>query len=499
VAETLLLSPHRPHRPGKIHATPVDFEWLDALRKNHPAWRLLAADHAPLVVSFLYRVFVSPNLRSLQQRDLISALDDHLLHVRQLAGESTFPRSAAEYVDDWCSVEKGWLRRYYRPGEDEPHCDLTPATEKAIGWLAAFRTRPFVATESRLMMVFDLLRQIVEGVETNPDVRLAELKSKRAQIDAAMERIRGGSIDQLDATQVKDRFLQMAATARALLSDFREVEQNFRDLDRGVREKIAQWEGGKGALLEQIFGERDAIADSDQGRSFRAFWDFLISPSRQEELSRLLETVFAIEAVQSLDPDPRLRRIHYDWLEAGEVAQRTVARLSHQLRRYLDEQAWQENRRIIKLIRQIEQKAIEVRSVAPEGTFSEISDTAPAVELPFERPLFRPALKPKIVSSVVAGEGDISTEALFDQVYVDRARLQAHIRRALQARAQISLAGLVAIHPLEQGLAELVTYLALASEDARAMVDESSSETFEWMGADGRPRRATLPLVIFGR
>jgi hypothetical protein len=62
---------------------------------------------------------------------------------------------------------------------------------------------------------------------------------------------------------VKDRFLQLASTARALLSDFREVEQNFRELDRGVRERIALCQGSKGELLEDILGERDAIGDSD--------------------------------------------------------------------------------------------------------------------------------------------------------------------------------------------------------------------------------------------
>ena len=32
----------------------------------------------------------------------------------------------------------------------------------------------------------------------------------------------------------------------------------------------------------------------------------------------------------ALNPDPRLKRVHYDWLAAGELAQRTVARLSEQ-------------------------------------------------------------------------------------------------------------------------------------------------------------------------
>src|SRR3569832_3017013 len=87
-------------------------------------------------------------------------------------------------------------------------------------------------------------------------------------------------------------------------------------------------------------GERDAIADSDQGKSFRAFWDFLLSSRRQEELTELLDRVLTLPAVTALKPDARTRRVHYDWMEAGEHAQRTVAQLSQQLRRFLDDQAW---------------------------------------------------------------------------------------------------------------------------------------------------------------
>ena len=47
------------------------------------------------------------------------------------------------------------------------------------------------------------------------------------------------------------------------------------------------------------------------------------------------------------------------------MAQRTVARLSEQLRRYLDDQAWLENRRIMQLIRGVEQSALAVRARRP--------------------------------------------------------------------------------------------------------------------------------------
>ena len=78
----------------------------------------------------------------------------------------------------------------------------------------------------------------------------------------------------------------MVETARGLLADFRQVEENFRQLDRQVRERITRFEGGKGEVLSDIFDEHDSIAGSDQGRSFRAFWDFLMSPSRQERTGR---------------------------------------------------------------------------------------------------------------------------------------------------------------------------------------------------------------------
>lgn len=55
---------------------PFDIDTLDALRRQHPAWRLLLADSAALIGSFLHRVFVLPNKRVIAQADLAGALED---------------------------------------------------------------------------------------------------------------------------------------------------------------------------------------------------------------------------------------------------------------------------------------------------------------------------------------------------------------------------------------------------------------------------------------
>lgn len=333
----------------------MDYHALEALRRRHPAWRLLLVDHAPFIVAFLHEAFTKPNRRTLPQSELIARLDDYLYGLRSEVGEGAFPRSAADYASDWADDKQGWLRKFYPPASDEPYFDITPAVERAIEWFVGLEQKQFIGTESRLRTIFELLAEMARGIETDPAVRIAELERRRAEIDAEIARVKGGEIDLMDATQLKERFQQVDQTARALLSDFRQVEQNFRELDRAVRERIALWEGGKGQLLEQIFGERDTIVDSDQGKSFRAFWDFLMSPARQEELSALLERVMSLDPIVEMQPDPRLKRVHYDWLVAGEATQRTVARLSEQLRKYLDDQVWLENRRIMTIIRDIEQ------------------------------------------------------------------------------------------------------------------------------------------------
>lgn len=248
----------------------LDFGTLDALRTHHPAWRLLRSDHAPLVAGFLHRVFVAPNVRVMPAADLAESLDDELYALRQQLGDQAFPKPAIHYLNDWAGADKGWLRKFYRPDSDEPQFDLTPSTEKAIAWLGQLTQRSFVGTESRLLTLFQLLKQMNEGAEADPAKRMAELTRRRDEIDAEIARVQTGDVPRLDDTALKDRFQQFMQLARELLADFREVEHNFRLLDRKVRERIALWDGAKGALLEVILGERDAIADSDQGRSFRA-------------------------------------------------------------------------------------------------------------------------------------------------------------------------------------------------------------------------------------
>jgi Protein of unknown function (DUF3375) len=471
------------------------------LRDNSPAWRLLRADNAPLVLSFLHRVFVADNIRSISATELTSRLDDELYAINQRGDESSgrrFPKSARAYLDDWAAPASGWLRKYYPDGTDEPHFDATPAVEKALQWIQALGERDFVGTESRLNVVFELLRQIVFGTETDPQQRLAELLRQRLELDEQIARVEAGDLPTLDETAVRDRYQQFAGTARALLADFREVDENFRRLDRQLREKIAGWHGGKGELLDDVLGSRESIAGSDQGRSFHAFYGFLLSQARQEELSGLLDRVHALTGIA--ERDARLEHIHYDWLDAAERTQATVRQLSEQLRRFLDDQVWFENRRVIDILRSIETRALQFRDVPSVPVTTELDAFSPSMRLPLERPLYRPVEKARLNSDQVR-DADEATDhaALFEQVYVDPEPLRGAVRQALRGQSQVGLTELVARYPLQYGVAELVSYLSLRDEAFAIAYDEEHVEQISWIAPDGRERTATLPRITYCR
>lgn len=451
-----------------------------------------------MVAAFLHAVFVAENVRTISESELVERLED-VLHEHRMADPEAFPKAARAYLTDWSDPTRGWLRKFYPPDGDMAHYDLSPSAEKALRWLPTLAARSFIGTESRLLTAFELLRQIVEGAEEDPQLRMAALRDRRAEIDEQIARIEAGELPLLDDTAIRDRFQQFADTAAALLSDFREVEDNFRSLDRDVRERIAGWDGARGALLEDVIGARDAIGRSDQGVSFQAFWDFLMASERQEELGHLLDRAMDLPALESAaGSDPRLRFVLLDWLRAGDSVQLTVAGLSQQLRRFLDDQAYLENRRIAELVRGIEARALALRDAQPAGTVIEIAQGRADIQLPMARRMYRRPLQVQLDDAMVeTGSADFSAERLFTQFAVDAQALRHGVTRALAGRDQVTLAEVVADAPITQGLAEVITYLDLADE-LGAVFHSDARSTLAWEGKDGDVT-AQVPDVIFVR
>jgi Protein of unknown function (DUF3375) len=475
----------------------MKYEYLVSLRK-HPAWRLLTADSAPLIISFFHLAFIQTNRRAVPSGELAAKLDDYLFHLRQVYGDDFFPRKPADYLDAWAAGEQAFLRKYYPEKGDEPEYDLTPASERVIEWLASLEPKRFVGTESRLQTIFQLLHDIVRDTSTDPKEQIRDLESRKAEIEAEIARLKQGETRPHNPTRVRERYLLVADTARRLLSDFRQIEENFRKLDRRTRARIATSDAPKGELLDEIFGEEDAIRGSDQGRSFRAFWGYLMSAASQEELDRLLARVLDLAEIRELAPEADLRPFRFHLIEAGEKVNATCSQLVEQLRKFLDDQAWLENKRIMAIIRDIEKQAVHIRQDLPAGSaFHRLRQVKAGIDLPMARGLYRPTRRALVDDAPETGDADFDTPALYRQHHVDERILRDRIRKSLRGRTQISLAELCRQHPIEKGLSEVIAYLHIACNDERAMIDTNVTRPVQWQDDCGRERQAQMPEVIF--
>jgi hypothetical protein len=211
-----------------------------------------------------------------------------------------------------------------------------------------------------------------------------------------------------------------------------------------------------------------------------------------------LGKVHELAAVQELAPEDFLRRIPFLLLDAGEKVHGTVALLVDQLRRFVDDQAHVENRRILDLIREIEVHAIVLRAAQPGAAFAAIDAPAPELDLPMCRTLYRPTRNPVLdLAAVEEGRAELDLVALFAQTTVDERLLREHVAQLLRARRQVTLAEVASAFPPEQGLAEVIGYLRIAHSDSAAM-DESVTDTVVIPSSGQRPEKhVRLPRVIF--
>ncbi|GAB3994050.1 hypothetical protein GCM10029992_07380 [Glycomyces albus] len=147
----------------------MDYDELTLLRDRDPGWKLLRSDNAPMTIAFLHRVFIEQNLRSVSEDRLIELLDDELYALNERLGERKYPKPPKLYLDDWTHSDRRWLRKFYPEDGDQPHMELSPATERALRWVESLQVqRDFIGTASRLSSIFNLLRELVHGTDEDP-------------------------------------------------------------------------------------------------------------------------------------------------------------------------------------------------------------------------------------------------------------------------------------------------------------------------------------------
>lgn len=486
----------------------MDYDQIKYELDHSATLKLMRSRNVALIASFLYKQFKLAQRVSIPQIELEEKLADYLAYLQEIYPELSL-QSPKTYLNDWINAQL--LRKTFEKSSDsdEPVFSLTPESEKVLAWLEDLQQRDeFIGTESRFLQILSLLKEIKEGSTADVETRVAQLEAERDRIQQEIDTIQEtGAVEQFNETQLRERFMSANSLTRQLMSDFRAVEKKFRNLTRKVQEDQLEADSRRGTVVGRVLDADDALKESDQGRSFYTFFNFLMSESKQQELKEAITAIYELEELRSLTRNYGfLRRIIRNLLNSADHIVQSNQRLTEKLRQMLDERNMRENRRVADLILDVQRLARQAVPKAIDETSFWSLDGAPKINLPMERPLhpLEESETPTFADIDFATLPDDQLEAelneLAQQFYVDETLLAQRIDRALEDRETIALVELLEWYPVTQGLPEVVAYLSLATRAERHSVEASTIDSMKIKGLTPDSwLQLKLPKVVFHR
>ena len=474
----------------------MTFEYLRHLKSTNKTLKILNSDNFPLTLSFFHFAFIKEANIALPHSQILLYLDDFLFDINQ-SYDNLFSKSAKEYLDDFASDTNGYLRKYHG-ADDEPLYELTPYVNKALEFVESLDKKEFVGSRSKFNIIFELLEDLEFETNLDDTQRIKKLEAQKRDIDSRIEAIKAKEDLRFDSARIKEHFMQLDEMVRKLKYDFSEMEYNFRDLNTLAMEQIALKDDAKADVLSSIFDVEDSIRESDQGKSFFAFWQLLTDATQSEKLTKLLENLYEIETIKEFDKDQKLKDVKYTLLKSGEKIYSVSVRLIEQLRRFLDDRIWIENRRILELCKQVEKSAIDIKQDIPtKRGFFEIKGDKVKIDSIFEKSLYTLKEPQEFKKVLEPQEIEIDLNDFYKQFFIDEEQLKRNIDEILLYKSQCTIADIVKKFEIKKGVGELIGYISIAKNMDNSMVDESQKQKINIVDFDGNQKIVSLPKIIF--
>ncbi len=459
----------------------MEFTQIDNLLNSSISVKLVRSTNAPVIIGFLFKEFKSVQRSMISGIELESKLRDFLESNEQTTTESDDLESRSKrYLDTWS--DQGFLRKF--PNDNgETQFELTTDTEKTFQWVENLDKKDFIGTESRFKDIFNKLQDIVDNTFDNPIQKVKDLEKKKKDIEEEIRQIKiTQAVAVFNETQIKERFYEIERIARELLSDFKQVEQNFKDIIRTIYEKQADRTYTKGQLVGYALDAIEDLKQKDQGRSFSGFWQFLINDKKQEELKLLVDKVYHLLDEKGIqhDDDKLLRRIKAQLYAAGKKVIESNKQLSSRLSKILSETNLAEHRKAMEIIAEVRHLALRLLDNPPKMDAFITIDEYPEVNLVMNRPLTEDPQEADMInhpSDIAAADlNSVDMNSLFNSFTINRAELENNIIVLLKRHKQISLKEIFEHYPIQKGLGEVLTYLSIASNSTKHIISEAEQD-----------------------
>jgi hypothetical protein len=469
-----------------------------------PSVGLLRLRNREMIIEFLVQTFLnkqgaisSENIHN----QLADFLEGHKIEIdeeSEISVFDTYEVRAKKYIQNWTNC--GFLTNY-PDQQGEVFYELSAHSSKTIDWLTSLKKEEFVGTESKFNNILNQLKELVEFTNEDTEKRIHLLEEKKLEIEQQIQRIKiGEDVKVFEEFEIVPRFNQLNQSAKELLSDFKEVEDNFKEITKGIYQKHADGSLSKSDILEFTFDALDSLKESQQGKSFYAFWSFILNPDLQSKWENLTKELYRTLEEKSIPVnDPFLKGMKKHLHSSGQKVYKANDKMAEKLSRIIRENESSKSEATKNIIQEIKKQLVEISKTRKKPEISFELETEIEINIPFERKLTTEQSeavtytnKPKIADEDITSSNHLGK--LFSQSNIDKELLRKRIKDILNEKSQTTLLDIVENYGgLEKGLPELFGYIGIVKEFKHVIsLDKTQSVVFD---AENR-KQIKIPEII---
>lgn len=479
----------------------MDEEFLHLFEES-PALRLMRGRLGSFVVGFFFKTFKKWGSSEASEAELIATLSEHIEQVRELEDFDAPKRLPQDYLEEWCDEDHRYMTKTYDEDREEYVFRLTRHSEKALSWLQdllSMQQRGYATTESRFNRILIEMEGLSQGVNADPASRIKDLSRKRDEIEDEIQRIREtGEAPIFGEDVIRDQVYDLSDLVEHFLSDFRAIEEFFKDHAREISKLYAQGDASKGDIVEHVLDADEELRSCDQGKSYFGFRSMMTNPTLARQFRNLAEQTSDIARRRGLDPNKTFLSLSERLFGEAGSAHGAYGRISRKLRQVVGDHAGGGGRQVRETLSQIRKSAYLLRDHSPVDWEFEI-DIRPQFFGLMESDFWEPKSVEPFAPITPADIGDIGwINEILNSVGepLDLNKFRERVDLALEEVEKVSLTEMVDKYPLERGVVDVVCYRVVAGEDSRHDILDDEIIKID-LNRPSQPRFVEVEQLIF--
>lgn len=473
---------------------------------NSPSIALLRAKSCSTIIEFFMIVFGETTTISYENihSQLADFLNNHDIeddeeNDNQIS--NTYEEKAIIRIRSW--TDKGFLTNY-RNEDGEIYYELSSHSSKVIDWLSGLKSEEYIGTESKFKSIITQLKELVEYTNEDKEKRLHLLEDKKLEIEQQIQQLKmGEDVKVFEEFEIVPRFQQINKLAKELLSDFKDVDDNFKTIIKEIYQKQIDPTLNKGGILQYTFDALDELKSSSQGKSFYAFWEFLLAREMQSELDSLITELFQTLKERNIDSrDTFLQNMVAYLYESGRKVYQTNDKMAEKLSRIIRENEASKSDIVKRIVKEIKNTLIEISKKNRKPDISLEIEDGIEINIPFDRKLtyeqnenIEYNIKPESLTLSINDFEELGK--VFGNLIIDRKAIEQNIRESLKEQSQITLSDVITQHPLKHGLPELFVYFGVLSHFQHKSINEDKQQAVVF--DDEHNKCIIIPEIIISR